>query len=482
MKLVNRVSIFFLVALGVVLIVYSGAFYGFVRTRLVLQFQQELRSALHSLVAAVEVEPEEVKWQPLEHTIELGAAQGPDELQWVVIGDLTRVVEDSRGATPELIAQAKGIASRASESSDSGQLVIVGDWHILFQRLSAPAPQDIDRELDEFDDIVVVVARSAAPLNANLDRLLLLVCTLPVGTWLAAAAAGRWFCRRALQPVMHMSEQARSMNGANFDLRLPVTETRDELADLAVAFNRLLDHQHKAFEQQRRFTANAAHELRTPLTVLLGQMDVALRQSRSPEEYSGTLRLLRDQTAELQAIVEALLFLARSDEDANLPDSETFALAEWLSDYIRRWDEHPRRGDIRLQIDPDVTSQITASRALLARLLDNLIENALKYSSPGSTIGVIMADDNGDAVVEVQDQGAGIALEDLREIFQPFFRSRKAREAGISGTGLGLAIAARIASAVGGQLYCRSDIGRGTCFTLRLPTTSSILLSGTSEA
>jgi heavy metal sensor kinase len=468
-KLVNRVSVFFLAALAVVLVVYSGVFYAFVRGRLVQQFEQELQGALHSLVAAVEIEPEEVKWQPLEHTIALGAVPGPDEVQWAVMGDRSRIVEKSRNATPELLAQAQAIASRTAGGADTGEIVTDNDWHVLHQRLSAAAPEYSERELDEFDEIEVVVARSAAPLKANLHRLLLLVGALPVGIWLAAAVAGHWFCRRALQPVLDMAAQARSMSRADFDFRLPVVDTGDELADLASAFNTLLDRQHRAFEQQRRFTGNAAHELRTPLTVFLGQIDVALRRMRSPEEYAATLRLLREQASQLQTIVESLLFLARAEEDAILPDSETFSLAEWLPEYFSRWQEHPRRGDLRLQIDATATCRIKASPALLARLLDNLVENALKYSLAGSQVDVIAAQDDGEALVAVQDRGRGIAAEDLGEIFQPFFRSRGAREAGIAGAGLGLAIAARIASACGGRLDCSSVPDQGSRFTLRLP-------------
>ena len=198
-------------------------------------------------------------------------------------------------------------------------------------------------------------------------------------------------------------------------------------------------------------------------------MDVALRQTRSQQEYASTLRLLRDQTSELQAIVESLLFLARSDEDAILPDSETFSLTAWLPEYMCRWNEHPRRDDIRLQIAPAESSSIRASLPLLARLLDNLIGNALKYSSPGSGVGIVATTDNGEVILEVQDQGPGIAAEDLGDVFRPFFRSRTAREAGISGTGLGLAIAARIASAFGGRLDCTSEAGQGSRFRLTLP-------------
>ena len=472
MKLVNRVSVFFLAALAVVLIVYSGGFYWFVRARLVHQFEQELRITLNSLVAAAEIEPEEVKWQPLEHTIALGAANGPDEIRWIVVGDGSQVVEKSRNAIPEFVARAQSIASSAANHGDGELLPPTDDWQVLHQRLVAPAPEHIDRELDEFDELVMVVARSTAPLNANLDRLLTLVCALPVATWLVAAVVGHWFCRRALQPVLDMAEQARSMAGVSFQSRLPTPQTADELADLAQAFNTLLDSQHRAFEQQRRFTDNAAHELRTPLTILLGQIDVALRRTRSPEEYEATLQLLRDQTSQMKTIVESLLFLARTEENANLPDSETFSLAEWLPDYIRRWKEHPRRTDIRLDTGDIGDSQIRASRA---RLLDNLVENALKYSSPGSRVDILPTVGNGEICLRVQDQGRGIAMEDQAGIFNPFFRSKAARDAGIAGTGLGLAIAARIAIASGGRLECHSTLGQGSCFTIRLPVAASAL-------
>ena len=473
MKLVNRVSVFFLAALAIVLAIYSCAFYAIVRARLAQQFEQDLRGALNSLVAAVEVEPEEVKWQPREHTIALGTARGPDEVQWVVIGDGSRLVEKSRNASPGLTRRAMAIASGASGGTEGDGLSVDRDLRILHQRLFAPAPEYGERELDEFDDVLVVVAQSAAPLNANLHRLLLLVCAMPVGIWLVAAAVGHWFCRRALQPVLEMSQQARSMVGAGFHSRLPEFETRDELADLAEAFNTLLEHQQHAFEQQRRFTGDAAHELRTPLTVLLGHIDVALRRTRSPREYAGTLQLLRDQTAQLQAIVESLLFLARAEEDATLPDAEVFSLSAWLPDYMNRWNGHPRRADIRLRESQVGNSQIRASTALLARLLDNLIENALKYSPAGSIVEVRMTCNHDDVLVEIQDQGTGIEAIDLAKIFNPFFRSGAARGAGIPGTGLGLAIAARIAAALGGRLDCTSEVGRGSRFTMRLPTATS---------
>src|SRR5690606_32305260 len=134
-----------------------------------------------------------------------------------------------------------------------------------------------------------------------------------------------------------------------------------------------------------------------------------------------------------------------------------------------RWSEHPRGPDIHLHADPNGDCRITASTALLARLLDNLVENALKYSTPGTPVEVTLLRENSEAVVAVEDHGRGIAAEEKATIFEPFFRTRAARDAGIAGSGLGLAIAARIAGAFRGRLTCTSELGRGSRFTLRLP-------------
>lgn len=472
MTLVNRVSAFFLAALALVLVIYSGVFYAFVRGRLVQQFDQELHGALYSLVAAIEVEPEEVKWQPLEHAIALGSGAGPEEVRWVVVGEVGQIVEQSRNVSPEIIAEARRIAADASvRNQTEGELTASGEWNVLFQRLVAPAPEREARELDEFDELVVVVARSRAEMDANLQRLAALVIVLPLAAWLLAAALGRWFGARALAPVLAMSKQARSIAGSDFQSRLPAPASNDELADLGESFNTLLDRQQRAYEQQRRFAGDAAHELRTPLTVLLGQIDVSLRRPRTADEYAQTLGVLRDEANELQQIVESLLFLSRTSEEATLPGSEPIALADWLPQYMERWKDDPRRGDLRLELQLAPDAIVAAPPALLNRVLDNLISNAAKYSAAGTPLSIVVTADGSEAAISVTDQGRGISPADQAAVFDPFFRSKSARDAGIAGTGLGLAIAARIAAALQGRLECSSELGRGSTFTLRLPLT-----------
>lgn len=479
MKLVNRVSLFFLGALAVVLVAYSTLFYAIVRGHMVQQFDHDLYSSLNSLVAAVEVEPEEAKWQPAEHSIAVASQNAPGALWWVVVGDGQTLVQCSPNAKIEWIDRALALARELKRDQMTEREITDRQWQTVMRRLVAPAPVRAQRELDEFDEIVIVVAGSTLELNTNLQRLGILSCALPIVAWLVAAAAGHWYCRRALQPVVEMAGHARNIAATDFESRLPMAESGDELDELAGAFNKLLDRQREAIEAQRRFASDAAHELRTPLTVLLGHLDVALRRSRTPEEYASTLALLRNQTAELQQTVESLMFLARADQEAALPRAEAISLQLWLPRYLQRWQSNPRHGDLLLRLNLDGTGTIDAPPALLANVLDNLIGNALKYSPPHTPVSITASQHGASLQIEVRDQGRGIAPEDMQAIFKPFFRCRAASEAGVPGTGLGLAIAARIATAIGGELTCTSQPSVGSCFTLHVPRTASPSLAPT---
>jgi signal transduction histidine kinase len=264
-----------------------------------------------------------------------------------------------------------------------------------------------------------------------------------------------------------MAERAGSANAADFKIRLPVTNRQDELTELAKAFNSLLDQLQGAFERQKRFTGDAAHQLRTPLTVLQGQIDVALRRPRTPEEYSRTLTLLREQATEMHQAVEGLLYLARAEGEGHPPVFEEGDVGTWLRRQMERWNTHPRRDDLVIDVEPDI--RMLTSWALLNQLVHNLVDNALKYSSRGSKVLVKSERRNGELVLTVQDHGVGILKEDQPVIFDPFFRSISARRSGVPGVGLGLPIVQRIAESLQGRIEFESTPGEGSTFRLRVP-------------
>jgi signal transduction histidine kinase len=203
---------------------------------------------------------------------------------------------------------------------------------------------------------------------------------------------------------------------------------------------------------------------------MLGQMEVSLRRNRPAEEYRQVLELVHGQAVQLHQIVEMLLFLARADVEAELPNIETVELGTWLDAFCAHWFEHPRAGDLRLEVDEAVGPvRVRAQPRLLEQLFQNLVDNALKYSQPGTPVILRLARGNGTALCSVEDCGCGIAAQDLPHVFEPFYRATEARRCGCAGVGLGLAVVQQIAHAFGGAVHVRSALGRESCFTFELP-------------
>lgn len=469
MTLINRVSAFFLLALGVCLIGYSTAVYVLIREHLFHQFDAHLRSSLNVLVAAVEVEPDGVKWQPSDHTITLGNEREEDEVRWVIVDEAGRMVDESHNLkSPN--AEDQRLLTLAQSGSKPVPVAILnfGQWRYLQHRLTCPEPKPAkERDPDESAELTVTVAREAERLHADVWRLGLLASILPLVLWCIAAVTGRSYCRRALRPVGAMADRARSMTNADFDLRLPDSGQADELSSLSAAFNSLLDRLQQAYEQQQRFTGDAAHQLRTPLTILRGQIDVALRRPREAEEYRQLLELLGDQTRELQQIVETLLFLARNEDADSQPDRQTILLQSWLPDFLNHWRNDARFADLQWQVTGAPVLHVNDS--LLRQAVENLISNALKYSPRGSPVQVDVHGDSSGITITVEDRGSGIAPGERSAIFDPFYRSASARQTGVAGTGLGLALVARIARALGGSIRYEPASPQGSRFILQFP-------------
>ena len=468
MSLLNRVSLYFIGTLALVLAVYSAVLFGTMRHQLKEQFDEQLNGAFRTLVAAIEVETDDVKFEPSDHTVALGGDARVEEIRWLVVDERGLVVDRSRNlqtagpAERPLLDFATALKVTGEDSVD------VGRYRVLQRRLAAVAPKPAsERDPLERESLVVTVAKSPDDLNASLRYLAMLVVVVPVVVLLTAAAIVRRLCRTALAPVGQMAAQARAMVTTDANRRLPVAATRDELAELGEAFNGVLDRLFETLERQRRFAGDAAHQLRTPLTAVIGQLDVALRRSRSPEEYRETLGVVREEADQLHRLVESLLFLARAEHDAPLPDRGEIELGSWLHDSLGSWQSHPRAADLTSEIDEPV--RVVTSRVLLKQLLDNLVNNALKYSEPGTPVRIRLRKFGDECELSVADRGIGIAEDDMPSVFQPFFRSAEARRSGVAGTGLGLAVAARIAGALGGTLSCKSEPSQGTTFTLRLP-------------
>jgi two-component system, OmpR family, sensor kinase len=483
MTLTARVSAFFLGWLGLALVGFAAAVYLSARADLHRQIDERdrriadrLQGTLDTLVAAAEIHRDGVEWEAHERTL----PRGGDGAIWVVEIPDGPVIDRSLPISVHWLLAPDG--DTATDPSGS-------QWRVAQRRLTPGAPQvrppdnralaDEPAGLVKYAALELIAAVQVTPIRNNLDQLAWLLAGLTVGLWLTAAVVGRWLCRRTLAPVSEMAAAARNLSPADPGERLAVSPTGDELEHLGRAFNGALERLEEAFERQRRFTGDASHQLRTPLAAMLGQVEVALRRDRDATDYKDTLRSVADEIRHLHRLTESLLFLARADAEAGLPDLKAVELGAWVADHAGEW----RAAHPDAQLDVNVEGTIPPVRAhpeLLAQLLDNLLDNAVKYGPPGGPIRVRVAPQNGAVELVVQDTGPGIAADDLPHVFEPFFRSAAARAAGVRGVGLGLSVARRIADAMGARLTAESEPGRGSRFVVRFPVQSSSSSSRTS--
>jgi heavy metal sensor kinase len=314
---------------------------------------------------------------------------------------------------------------------------------------------------------IVQVAMSLENVEASRRRFLLILLVLtPVA--LTASALGGWFlARRALTPVDAMVEAARRIEAEDLTKRIPAPSGEDELARLATVLNDMLARLERSFVAARRFSADAAHELRTPLTILKGEIEVALRSSEAPAEIRRTLMSCLEEVDRLNSLVEDLLLMARMEGNALSTGPRPVNLAEVLEDVAPALSELAARAGNVCTVAVAPLLWIEGYDSLLFRLVFNLAENAIKYTQSGGRIEVTLEQQDQSAVLQVKDNGPGIAPDAQEHIFDRFYQGDPAREG--SGTGLGLALVRAIVELHRGHIHLSSDIGKGSCFRVTFP-------------
>jgi signal transduction histidine kinase len=231
----------------------------------------------------------------------------------------------------------------------------------------------------------------------------------------------------------------------------------------------MLDRLDRAFEHQRRFTADASHELRTPLAMLVSRAGLALQRRRTLAEYQDILCEIRDEGLHMGRIVNDLLMLARADAGDTLGVSERLDAGELVSSVADTMAPLAADRGIELKASAAESISLIGDQTRLTQLLVNLIENSLTHTPPGGEVLVTADTDNGSAVLQVADTGTGIPPEHLPHVFERFFRGDRDRRRDRAGAGLGLSLCLSIARAHGGDIRIDSVMGTGTRATVRLP-------------
>jgi two-component system OmpR family sensor kinase len=301
--------------------------------------------------------------------------------------------------------------------------------------------------------------------------LLILAAMVPIGLALAGGG-GSLLARRALKPVERMTETARRISAEHLTERLEETRTGDELDNLAKTLNEMLARLDAAFAQIRQFSADASHELQTPLTILKGELEVALRSPRSPQEYQLTLKSALEEIDRIAQLVEGLLLLARADAGVLRMDQQPLDLSQLVEEVCEQARVLADTHHVTLALGLVESVSIRGDHERLRRLLLNLVDNGIKYTPRGGVVTLSAHKDKGWAILRVSDTGIGLSRGEQEAIFQRFYRAAETRPLGEGGAGLGLCIARSIAQAHGGRIQVESAPGQGTKFIVLLPLDS----------
>lgn len=369
-----------------------------------------------------------------------------------VVTDLDDDVAQLVHADGTLIAASEEAEGVDLPLSDSPQIVQVDGEPALF----------VSEEVDDDSFLILGV-----PVDGDVETLTtvstLLFVAVPVVVILVAVTT--WLVvGRALRPVNRIRSEVEGISAERLHQRVPVPDSGDEIAELAVTMNRMLDRLDDSAQAQRRFISDASHELRSPLATIRQHAELA---QAHPDVTSVTelADVVHGEGLRLQGLVDALLLLTRLDEGASSGaegvDLDDIALAEA---------SRLRRAGIAVDSAGIGAARVQGDPRLLGQLVRNLVDNAARHSHGRIALGVAELD--GRAVLTVEDDGDGIAVADRDRVFERFVRLDEARARDAGGSGLGLAIVHGIVTASSGTIAVDESRWGGARFSVTFPATS----------
>ena len=339
------------------------------------------------------------------------------------------------------------IFSPSSQTESWRKMKLSGDKTLLVAALNFQS-SDNPGYLVEFGELL-------NPVETMLNRLFLqLAWGFPLAV-IIIAGGGYMLVRRALTPVEQITRAAERITQFNLSERLPVSSTGDELERLSVSLNRMITRLDDAFQNSKRFVADASHDLRTPLTILRGELENFAGDARLDSEMRERASSLLEEVVHLGKIVEQLFTLSRLDDGEAQTEWTRFDLTELAQTTVEQMNLLAEDKGISISCDASQPLPVKGNHVRLKQVVVNLLDNAIKYTPEKGAIQLRVHGVNGHAVLEVKDNGIGIPSDALPHIFERFYRVDKARSADSESAGLGLSIVKSICAAHGAEDFFR---------------------------
>ncbi len=466
MSLRARLTLFYTVVLGVVLVLFGLAVYGLVSVVQLRQVDATLERTARDLILVTRIND--------EGDFVLSERVSLDSSVIIQIWDTSnRLVGLTPSVEPDSPFRQPLDSANFSSTVPVYNSVTIGSVH--FRVLTVPLHSG---------DTPIGVLQSGTSLtiiDGLRNEIVGYLIVLSVIGIILAGMFGLMTGRRALTPLAAVTDTALQITRADdLSRRIPTRGiVDDEVGKLITAFNDTLGRLEKLFATQRRFVADIGHELRTPLTVIRGNIDLMRRMGIEDQQSLHSIELEVDRLARL---VEDLLILAQA-ESGKLPmdrrrvELDTLLLEVFSQSHVLAADR------VKLEIEKIDQVLVCGDRDRLKQVVLNLVANAIKYTAEGGKVTVSLSKQNGQGVFSVKDTGMGIPAEDLPHVFERFYRGDKSRSRSKDGAGfgLGLSIAYWIVRNHGGEINVESKLNRGSTFTVHLPLADQDCADATGE-
>jgi len=291
-----------------------------------------------------------------------------------------------------------------------------------------------------------------------------------IGAVLLIYSVGLYFSKKTFQPIRDIINRVQEISQGNLHLRLKPLDSRDEIGELTRTFNQMLNRLETAFEAQNNFISHASHELRTPLTAIIGEADYALAKVRTPEAYQFSLQQIAEQAEKLQTLAKGLLALAQTGFTGTTQTWQPVRLDQLLFDVKADCDAILPDNQVQINMEalPQEEEEISVmgNYDLLKIAINNIVLNACKYSS-NQPVNLCLEAEKRTLSVIVEDKGIGIPEEELKYIYDPFFRA--SNTTAYEGFGIGMPLANNIVMLHNGRISVRSAVNKGTRVRVVLP-------------
>lgn len=280
--------------------------------------------------------------------------------------------------------------------------------------------------------------------------------------------AGRFFSKKAFEPIVNMTDKAKMISATNLDLRLDTNQSKDEISELAATFNKMLNRLENSFDSQKQFVSNISHELRTPLSAIIAELELSTNKERNSEEYKIVILNTLQDAKKLAKLSNSLLDLAKANYDPSEIAFKQVRIDEVLLDARQQVQQSNPAYNIAIHFENDFENDIQISvngnEYLLKVAFVNLFENGCKFSKDYQSLVSVYFLEN-KIELRFSDNGIGISSEELEHIFTPFYRGTNKIHA--DGNGIGLSLTKKIILLHKGSISVFSKKEQGTTFIVQ---------------